>query len=79
MNKSFLAVAALGVMLATGYAWSSEDATSRCQGWAKEDGVAAEEMQEYMAQCLEEQRAAEAGADSQSDDKMPSDEGQSKD
>lgn len=71
MNKSLIGIAALSVMLVTGNAWSSDDAASRCQEWAKDDGVAAEEMEEYMAQCLEDQRLADAGADKQLDDEQP--------
>lgn len=67
MNKSLIAIAVAGLMLFAGNTWSTDSAASRCQEWAKEDGVAAEEMQDYMAQCLEEQRLAEAeaGADPQ--------------
>ena len=60
MKKSFLGVATLSVILAAGSAWGADDATSRCQEYAKEDGVSVEEMKEYMEQCLEDQRMAGA-------------------
>ena len=60
MEKSFFGVAALSVILAAGGAWGADDATSRCQEYAKEDGVSAEEMKDYMEQCLEDQRMASA-------------------
>lgn len=63
MKKSFLGVAALLVILAASSAWAGDDATSRCQEYAKEDGVSAEEMKDYMEQCLEDQRMAGAETD----------------
>jgi hypothetical protein len=68
MKKSFLGVAALSVILAAGGAWGADDATSRCQEYAKEDGVSAEEMKDYMEQCLEDQRMASAEMDQPAED-----------
>jgi len=72
MKKRLVGITALSAVIISGNAWSTGDATSRCQEYAKEDGIAAEEMGDYMAQCLEEQRLAqaeaEAEAESQSDD-----------
>ncbi len=62
MKNRLVGIAALSAMLVTGSAWGSDDANDRCQEWAKEDGVAAEEMTEYMAQCLEELRIADSSA-----------------
>ena len=68
MEKSFFGVAALSVVIAAGSAWGADDATIRCQAYAKEDGVSAEEMNDYMAQCLEDQRMASAETDQPADD-----------
>ena len=72
MKKSFLGVAALSVILAAGSAWGADDATSRCQEYAKEDGVSAEEMKDYMEQCLEDQRMASAEIDQPAEDSADS-------
>ena len=58
MKKSFFGVAALSVVIAAGSAWGADDATIRCQAYAKEDGVSLEDMKDYMQQCLEDQRMA---------------------
>ena len=58
MEKSFFGVAALSVVIAAGSAWGADDATIRCQAYAKEDGVSLEDMKDYMQQCLEDQRMA---------------------
>ncbi|MGD1984470.1 MAG: hypothetical protein PVF93_11250 [Chromatiaceae bacterium] len=68
MKISFLGVVVLSVILAAGSAWGADDATSRCQEYAKEDGVSAEEMNDYMAQCLEDQRMASAETDQPAED-----------
>ena len=68
MKKSFLGVAALSVILTAGSAWGADDATSRCQEYAKEDGVSAEEMKDYMEQCLEDQRMTSAEIDQAAED-----------
>ena len=72
MKKSFFGVAALSVILAAGSAWGADDATSRCQEYAKEDGVSAEEMKDYMEQCVEDQRMASAETDQQAEDNADS-------
>ena len=66
MKKSILGVAALSVVLATGNVWGTDEATSTCKEYAKEDGVSAEEMKDYMEQCLEDQRIASAELKQQS-------------
>jgi hypothetical protein len=68
MKISFLGVVVLSVILAAGSAWGADDATSRCQEYTKEDGVSAEEMNDYMAQCLEDQRMASAETDQPAED-----------
>ncbi len=79
MIRSLFGIAALSVMLLAGNSWSADDAENRCQEWAKEDGVAAEEMQGYMEQCVAEQRLADAGADQETDDNKPGGASESKD
>jgi nitrate reductase cytochrome c-type subunit len=76
MKKSFLGVAALSVVLGSGGAWAADDATSRCQEYAKEDGVSAEEMKDYMEQCLEDERMASAETDQPFTDRADSASGQ---
>jgi hypothetical protein len=68
MKNSFFGVAALSVILAAGSALGADDATSRCQEYAKEDGVSAEEMKDYMEQCLEDQRMVNAETDQPAED-----------
>ena len=68
MKKSFMGAAALSVILAAGSASGADDATSRCQEYAKEDGVSAEEMKDYMEQCVEDQRMASAEIDQPAED-----------
>jgi len=67
-EEEFLGVAALSVILATGSAWGADDAASLRQDYAKEDGVSAEDMKDYMEQCLEDQRMASAEIDQPAED-----------
>jgi hypothetical protein len=68
MKKGFFGVAVLGLVLAAGNAWAADDATGRCQEYAREDGVSAEEMKDYMEQCIEDQRMASAGSEQAAED-----------
>lgn len=72
MNTKFFAVSALSVVVAAGSAWGADDATSRCQQLAQEDGVSVEDMNEYIEQCLEDQRMAAAEIDPPAEGKTDS-------
>jgi hypothetical protein len=67
MKKGFFGIAALSVILAAGSASGADDATSRCQEYAKEDVISAGEMKDYMEQCLEDQRMVSAEIDQQAE------------
>jgi hypothetical protein len=57
-------------------AYSAEDAEARCRQWAQDDEIKLAEMDDYMAECLDEQRNAakdEAGGDMQESDAQGSD------
>jgi len=60
MKKSLIGAALLGLLLATGSVFAADDAEARCREFAQEEGVKADEMDDYMAQCIEDQRAAES-------------------
>jgi hypothetical protein len=61
MKLVFTGVALSLLMMMSGLgqaAYSEEDAQARCRQWAQDDEIKPAELDEYMAQCLEEQRNA---------------------
>jgi hypothetical protein len=54
-----VALSLLLLMSGLGQAASSaDDAETRCRQWAQDDEIKPAEMDDYMAECLEEQRNA---------------------
>ena len=56
MNRKFSALI-LATVLALGtsvFAESPEEAEARCKQYAQEDNVSAEEMEDYMAECVKQ-------------------------
>ena len=70
MNKGLMGAAAAALLLVSVGSFAEDDIQARCSQWAQEDKVPADEMQDYMAQCMEDQR--DTGAADQSSD-QPSD------
>jgi hypothetical protein len=70
MNKGLMSAAAAALLLVSFGSFAEDDIEARCNQWAQEDKVPADEMQDYMAQCIEDQRDSGA-VDSSSD--QPSD------
>ena len=65
MKKVFVVLAVVAGLAMASAAFADE-AEEQCRQWAKDDNVSAEDMKEYMAQCVAEQREA-AGAASGKD------------
>lgn len=66
MKKGLMGATAVALVLAAGVGLADE-VEDRCRQWAQEDGVEAAELQDYLAQCIEEQRNV-AGAEGQQQD-----------
>jgi len=76
MKLQLIAAAALAAALSvTGLAVAEDDdRMAECKAYAEEDGVPADEMDDYLAQCMEDKAASESEDAKDEQEEEPADE-----
>jgi hypothetical protein len=64
MIKGLMGAAAAALLLVSLGSFADDDVEARCRQWAQEDQVPADEIRDYVAQCVEDQRSSGALDDS---------------